>query len=82
MSDTTYVTQPFLPPLEELQPYLEQIWANRHLTNRGPFHEEFERALEVRPDDGPSQTYLGRCREYLESPPPEDWDGVYVMTTK
>lgn len=45
MSDTTYVTQPFLPPLEELQPYLEQIWANRHLTNRGPFHEEFEAAL-------------------------------------
>jgi dTDP-4-amino-4,6-dideoxygalactose transaminase len=45
MSDTTYVTQPFLPPLEELQPYLEQIWANRHLTNRGPFHEEFEQAL-------------------------------------
>lgn len=47
MSDTTYVTQPFLPPLEELQPYLEQIWANRHLTNRGPFHEEFEEALGV-----------------------------------
>lgn len=45
MSDTTYVTQPFLPPLEELQPYLEQIWRNRQLTNRGPFHEELERAL-------------------------------------
>jgi dTDP-4-amino-4,6-dideoxygalactose transaminase len=47
MSDATYVTQPFLPPLEELQPYLEQIWTNRHLTNRGPFHEEFEEALGV-----------------------------------
>ena len=45
MSDTTYVTQPFLPPLEELQPYLEEIWRNRQLTNRGPFHEEFEQAL-------------------------------------
>lgn len=45
MSDTTYVTQPFLPPLEELRPYLEQIWENRQLTNRGPFHEEFEAAL-------------------------------------
>jgi dTDP-4-amino-4,6-dideoxygalactose transaminase len=45
MTDTTYVTQPFLPPLEELQPYLEQIWRNRQLTNRGPFHEEFEQAL-------------------------------------
>ena len=45
MTDTTYVTQPVLPPLEELQPYLEKIWANRQLTNRGPFHEEFEEAL-------------------------------------
>ena len=45
MNDTTYVTRPFLPPLEELQPYLEKIWANRQLTNSGPFHEEFERAL-------------------------------------
>jgi adenylate cyclase len=43
---------------------------------------EFQRAIDVRADDGPSQTYLKRCREYLESPPPDDWDGVYVMTTK
>ena len=45
MTDPTYVTQPFLPPLDELQPYLEEIWANRQLTNRGPFHEAFEEAL-------------------------------------
>lgn len=45
MTDTIYVTQPFLPPLEELQPYLEKIWANRQLTNCGPLHEEFEEAL-------------------------------------
>ncbi len=45
MKQPTYVTRPFLPPLEELQPYLEQIWANRQLTNSGPFHQEFEQAL-------------------------------------
>ncbi len=45
MIEPTYVTRPFLPPLEELQPYLERIWANRLLTNKGPFHEEFEQAL-------------------------------------
>ncbi|BBL59022.1 DegT/DnrJ/EryC1/StrS family aminotransferase [Methylomonas koyamae] len=39
------VTQPFLPPLEEFVPYLEQIWENRQLTNSGPFHQEFEKAL-------------------------------------
>jgi dTDP-4-amino-4,6-dideoxygalactose transaminase len=40
-----YVTQPVLPPLEEFVPYLEQIWANKWLTNNGPFHQQFEQAL-------------------------------------
>ncbi|WP_374028394.1 adenylate/guanylate cyclase domain-containing protein [Bdellovibrio bacteriovorus] len=29
-----------------------------------------------------SQLYIERCQEYLDSPPPPDWDGVYVMKTK
>jgi dTDP-4-amino-4,6-dideoxygalactose transaminase len=40
-----YVTQPYLPPLEEFIPYLEQIWKNKWLTNAGPFHQELEAAL-------------------------------------
>jgi dTDP-4-amino-4,6-dideoxygalactose transaminase len=40
-----YVTQPQLPPLEEFIPYLEQIWANKLLTNGGPFHRQLEQAL-------------------------------------
>ena len=34
-----------MPPLEEFLPYLEEIWRNKILTNVGPFHEQFERAL-------------------------------------
>lgn len=40
-----YVTQPSLPPLEELIPFLEQIWENKVLTNCGPFHQRLEAAL-------------------------------------
>lgn len=40
-----YVTQPHLPPLEEFIPLLEEIWASRVLTNKGPFHERFEAEL-------------------------------------
>lgn len=40
-----YVTQPFLPPLEEFQPYLKQIWESKQLTNGGPFHQELEKKL-------------------------------------
>jgi len=46
MSDKpVYVTQPYLPPLEEFIPYLEQIWANKILTNGGPMHQQLEQAL-------------------------------------
>jgi dTDP-4-amino-4,6-dideoxy-D-glucose transaminase len=40
-----YVTKPFLPPLEEFIPYLEEIWGNKILTNGGPFHQQLEQAL-------------------------------------
>jgi dTDP-4-amino-4,6-dideoxygalactose transaminase len=40
-----FVTQPFLPPLEEFQPYLQKIWESKVLTNSGPFHEQLEIAL-------------------------------------
>jgi len=40
-----FVTRPDLPPLEELISYLKAIWDTRLLTNNGPFHAEFEKAL-------------------------------------
>lgn len=40
-----FVTKPYLPPLEEFIPYLQEIWDNRWLTNNGPFHQRFEEAL-------------------------------------
>lgn len=44
-NEMIYVTQPSLPPLEEFLPYLQKIWDSRILTNSGPFHQEFEKAL-------------------------------------
>jgi len=40
-----HVTQPFLPPVDELVPYLREIWDSRQLTNNGPFHQQLEKAL-------------------------------------
>ena len=40
-----FVTQPYLPPLAEFIPYLEQIWENKVLTNGGPFHQKLELEL-------------------------------------
>lgn len=45
MSKQIFVTQPYLPPLDEFIPYLEQIWENKILTNGGPFHQQLEKAV-------------------------------------
>lgn len=44
--------------------------------------KEFEKALQIVPNDGPSLLYVERCKEYIKNPPPDDWDGVFEMKTK
>ena len=44
--------------------------------------QAFEAVLGIEPTDTPSKIYIQRCRDYMKSPPPEDWDGVYTMPKK
>ncbi|MEX9607652.1 DegT/DnrJ/EryC1/StrS family aminotransferase [Providencia huaxiensis] len=39
------VTSPLLPPLDELTPYLEDIWQRKWLTNNGHYHQQLEKEL-------------------------------------
>jgi adenylate cyclase len=32
--------------------------------------------------DKAAALYLARCQQYLQNPPPDDWDGVYSLTEK
>jgi len=57
-----------------VQHYLKQEW------DQGI--QLFDQAMAVEPDDPPSQVYRERCETFKVNPPGEDWDGVYVMTTK
>jgi adenylate cyclase len=43
---------------------------------------KFEQSEKILPQDGPSETYAGRSRDYIDKPPPKNWDGVFVMTSK
>jgi len=47
-----------------------------------PAMQSFAAALQIDAADGPSKVYFARCKHYIDSPPPDDWDGVFVMTTK
>ncbi len=44
--------------------------------------KQFNRVLELKPDDYPSKLYIERCETLKENPPEGEWDGVFTMTKK
>jgi adenylate cyclase len=43
---------------------------------------QFQKVLEMQPDDKPSQFYIKRCEDFKQKPPPQSWDGVFNLTLK
>jgi hypothetical protein len=70
---------------EEKRKVVELFAQGRKLYKLMRFEEAlkyFGEGLKTDPNDGPSKVYYLRCKFYIENPPPEDWDGVFVMTHK
>lgn len=44
--------------------------------------DQFQQALSIRRDDIVSNLYIQRATMFVDAPPPDDWDGVFVMTKK
>ncbi len=42
----------------------------------------FQQAAVLRPSDRAVAIHLDRTQAYLKNPPPENWDGVHIMTSK
>jgi adenylate cyclase len=61
-------------------------WARcyRHYTGRqwSDAIATLERHAGDFPEDEAAKLLLGRAQAYLQSPPPDDWDGVFVAKTK
>ncbi|MBA7638224.1 hypothetical protein ES703_45877 [subsurface metagenome] len=76
-------------PRQKLTPGEEKAWKYHQAALNHYYNREFKKAaeyfLQVRknlPEDRCSELFLGRCRTYLKSPPPADWDGAVAMTEK
>jgi adenylate cyclase len=44
--------------------------------------DQFQQALTIRRDDIVSNLYIQRSMLFVDNPPPDDWNGVFVMTKK
>lgn len=42
----------------------------------------FRLALAIAPKDGPSETYIARCGQFIATPPPANWDGIFNLDSK
>lgn len=70
---------------EQCRPFVE-LFETGIVRYKQAFWDEaiaaFQKVLEVRPGDPPSQLYITRCQELKENPPPQPWDGVFTMMRK
>lgn len=44
--------------------------------------EQFQKSINIDPNEYTSKVYIKRCHHYIEDPPAKDWDGVFLMKTK
>lgn len=61
--------------------YADALSAFRKRDFDGAIHL-FDKCLEIAPDDPPSLVQKGRAEALRETPPPDDWDGVWEMRSK
>ncbi len=66
----------------DMSKYFSEGYLQYHEKQFSKAIELFEKALTCQAEDPPSQLYIERCQEFIAEPPPENWDGVYVMKTK
>ena len=67
----------------------KKAWGFHHAGMKRYFMQDFREAAKyfaavkkLTPADYLADLYLMRCREYLQNPPPADWNGVAIMTSK
>ncbi len=67
--------------MEMLRKYYEGLELFRVRDWKGA-RTAFRAGLKSVEDDGPCKTYVERCSEFIDTPPPKNWDGVYKLKTK
>jgi adenylate cyclase len=73
----------------KLAPRQQKAWGFHHAGLKRYLTQEFAEAAkyflavkQLLPNDYLAGLYLERCKEYIRSPPPSDWNGVAIMTKK
>lgn len=67
----------------------KKAWTLHNTAMESYYRRDFDEAIgyfqnvqKIFPDDYASQLIIDRCRQFKVTPPPENWDGVEIMTEK
>ncbi len=73
-----HTEESFASASEVLQAYAEglRLYRQRHWTRAS---DCFRAASQANPLDRPSRVFWERCQSYVKAPPPETWDGVWMV---
>ncbi len=66
----------------EMLKWFQEGYIKYHEKSWSTALDAFTKALNLKPEDEVSKLYLTRCQDYIIEPPPDNWDGVFVMKTK
>jgi len=77
-----YHTAETFPSLMDVVNYFNEGIAHYRARKFEKSVKQFEEALRRHPGDKLSQTYIERCRFLIETPPAEDWAGIWEMHEK
>lgn len=68
---------------------VQKAWGYHHAGLKRYLTREFREAAKyftavkkLLPSDHIAEVYLDRCKKYIKSPPPPEWNGVAIMTSK
>ena len=77
------LVQDTIPPekIELLEWYQKGLQQHRNREWKEAI-QSHEKALTIDPDDYPTKIYIERSKLYELNPPPDDWDGVFVLKSK
>lgn len=66
-----------------LELYKNRKWEEAITVFRQSLELEYQRYPDLKgKKTNPSLIYIDRCENFIKNPPPEDWDKVYVLTSK
>jgi adenylate cyclase len=67
---------------EQLDPSQLVKLLNLYLTEMSNIIMENQGTIDKYEGDGTAKRYIARCRDYIERPPPPDWDGIFNLSRK